>query len=141
MIIYLGIGRWILSVVGRYMPVTVGVRVLVHLVLVMLGSGVPWSLQMTLPALRTSSYTLLQITNPAWTIWEVCYKGMPVVGWKLEFSLIPAAIAVLVLSAPAIARELLQVRAARPPRVVEDDAAQAALAAPGAQRSSPWDER
>ncbi len=138
LIVYLGVGKLILSMIRRFTQVQLTTRVLVHICLLMFGAGVPWSIQMTVPSLRTSGYTLLQITNPVWTITESCFKGVPVVGPVLVYTLPIAALIVLGLNMPSLVAELKQVRIAKPPRVAEDDAEMAAPLVP--TRTSPWDE-
>ncbi len=137
--IYLGLGKLMLGAIGRVAEVRLATRSLVHLMLVMFGGGIPWVLQMTLPSLRNSGYTLLQISNPVWTIWECCYKGVPVVGPVLVASLPIAAIIVWALNLPSLAAELQQVRVAKPPRVAQEDAELAAQAAGPPTHANPWD--
>jgi hypothetical protein len=137
--IYLGLGKLVIGFLRRYFAVQLNARVLVHGCLLLLGAGIPWSIQMTLPRWRFAGYTLLQITNPLWTIGEVCFKGVPVgVGPALMIGLPAAAFVVLVMNFFSLCDELQQVHIAKPPRVVEDDAE--ALTPTAATRTSPWDE-
>jgi hypothetical protein len=139
-IIYLGIGKLIMAAIGRFTELRPTARVLVHFVLLLLGGGIPWTFQMSQPVLRSYGYTLWQITNPVWTIWECCYKGVPVGAGGVLGAVLPlAALVVLGLNMPSLTDELTQVRVPKPPRVAEEDAALAALKNPAPARSSPWD--
>ena len=90
--------------------------------------------------LRTAGYTLLQITNPVWTLFECCAKGIPIVG--------PAVAARIVAGGhPGVRWPTCRAwprkfagAIAKPPRVAEEDAQLALAAAGGPQPSSPWDE-
>jgi hypothetical protein len=140
LIIYLGIGKLILATIGRFADVRLATRLLVQVVLVMLGGGIPWVFQMTHPLLRNSGYTLWQITNPVWTIWECCYKSVPVGAGTVLVTVLPlAALVVFGLNLPSVTAELKQVRLPKPRRVAEEDAELAAQAAGVPVRSSPWD--
>src|SRR5262249_51027727 len=136
--IYLGIARLILSHVARFAPVTLTVRSLVNLLLMLAGVFVPLIVQISSPELRRGGYTLLQITNPVWTLWECCTQGIPVGGQILVFGLPVFALIVWLANLPATAAELNQRRAPSPPRVTEDDAQQAAALSGPPQPKSPW---
>ncbi len=137
--IYLGLGKLMLGAIRRVSEVRLATRALVHLMLIMFGGGIPWIVQMSLPSTRNSGYTLLQITNPVWTIWECCNHGVPIVGRVLVVSLPIAAIAVWALNLPGLAAELQQVRVDKPPRVAQEDAELTAQAAGPPAHTSPWD--
>jgi hypothetical protein len=139
LVIYLGIGKLLLSAIAKVSEVRLPTRVLVHLLLLMLGGGVPLIIQLSTPSLRNQGYTLLQITNPVWTVNEACGKGlpfdMPILQWVLPL----AAALIWLANLPGLAAELRQVRIPKPERVVEEDAALAAQAAGDSLRKSPWD--
>lgn len=136
--IYLGLGKLILQLLRRVDEVRILLRVLVHLLLLMLGAGVPWVVQLSNPATRNLSYSVLQITNPFWTLYEYTVAPVPPTSRAILVMLPLAAVLVWVANLPSLARELMQVRIARPPRVAEDDAAQLPPAVP--ERTSPWDD-
>lgn len=140
--IYLGLGKLILGMVRRIDEVRLSARVLVHVLLVLAGGGIPWVVQMTNPQTRDLGYTLLQTTNPVWTLWECCVQnGMPAVAERFLIFVLPAAaLAVWGLNLPSLAAELKQARVAKPPRVAEEDAQLAMSAASAPERTSPWDE-
>jgi hypothetical protein len=138
-IIYLGIATLIIRVLRRFTEVRLAVPVVVNVILVLFGSATPWAIQMTSPQMRNMGYTLWQITNPVWTVWEVCAKSLPFDIRVLATVLPIVAIIVWLANLPALLVELKQVRIARPPRVDEEDAAQAAALAPLPVPKSPWD--
>jgi hypothetical protein len=138
--IYLGIGKLILTAVRRFDEVRLSMRVLVYVLLLMVGAGAPWVLQISNPQTRNLGYTGLQITNPFWTLSEYCSRGVPANGFLLLSMLLLAAIAVWVMNLPSLIAEVKQVRIAKPPRVIDEDQELAAAAAPAPARSSPWDE-
>jgi hypothetical protein len=138
--IYLGIGKLILGVVTRYSEVRLAVRFLVHVLLLLAGGGIPWVVQISIPSMRDLGYTLLQTSNPVWTLTELCFAaGLSPATAPLLVVLPLAAFVVYALNLPGLASELSLPRAAKPPRVVEEDARLAAPAAAPA-RTSPWDE-
>lgn len=136
--IYLGLGRLILEALRRFGEVRLTLRILVNLLLVMLGSGIPWVIQVSNPSTRNLGYTLLQVTNPVWTIWECCTRSLPMDYAVLAIVLPVAALGVMMLNLPSLARELAQVRVVPPGRVQEEDAQLAAEAAGPPQPASPW---
>jgi hypothetical protein len=140
--IYLGLGKLILAAVRRFDDIRISLRVLVHTLLILAGAGIPWVLQITYPQTRNLGYTLLQITNPVWTLWEYCMRsGPPPTAENVLVLVLPAtALVVWGLNLPGLAAELRQVRIGKPPRVAEADAQLAAAKAPAPVRASPWDD-
>jgi hypothetical protein len=142
--IYLGLGKLLLSAVRRVPPEGVGIvlRVMFNLLLVAIGTAVPIAIQMSSDSLRNSGYSLLQITNPLWTMAELAepYKALPAEIEVLLIALPAAAAFVLLLNLPAVVVEVRQVRIARPTRVAEEDAERTALDRPiESLHTSPWD--
>jgi hypothetical protein len=142
LVIYLGLSKLILSAVRRYEEVRLTIRFLVPVLLVMVGGGGPWVLQITNPQTRNLDYTLLQTTNPVWTLWEYCVDGGIPAGMSGWLVTVLPLVAVIIwgLNLPGIARELMQTRVAKPARVAEEDAELAAVAQPVSTRTSPWDD-
>jgi hypothetical protein len=136
--IYLGLGKLVLEALRRFGEVRLTLRILVNLLLLMLGCGIPWVIQVSNPATRNLGFTLLQTTNAVWTIWECCTRSLPADYTVLAIVLPVAALGVLLINLPLLSRELAQVRVARPGRVQEEDAELAAEAAGPPQPSSPW---
>jgi hypothetical protein len=140
--IYLGLGKLILGAVRKFDDNRLTLRILIHILLIGVGGGIPWVVQMSNPATRGLGYTLLQITNPVWTLFECCLRGSAPANYAaLLVTLLPlAALLVWILNLPSLAAELRQGRIAKPPRVAEEDAQQAAARAPEPVRASPWDD-
>jgi hypothetical protein len=138
-VIYLGLSKWIMWKISRFGEVRLVTRVLVNVLVLMVGVFVPWTIQLTDRSLRDAGYTLLQLSNPIWTLWECCNKGVPIVGPVLTAGLPAFAILVWLANLSSLTAELKQVRIAKPPRVAEEDAELALEAAGGPARTSPWD--
>jgi hypothetical protein len=142
--IFLGLGKMLLSL-GRRVPTEgagVVLRVLVGVLLVGAGAVIPLVIQMSSDTFRNTSYSLLQVTNPFWTI-EVVGRpyGTPPPEIALLRIILPAAaLLTLVANLPSVVAEVRQVRIARPRRVAQEDAALAALKHPVEPvHTSPWD--
>ena len=140
--IYLGLGKLILGVVGRFGEIRLAVRVLVHVLLLLAGGVIPWVVQITNPQTRDLGYTLLQISNPIWTLWECCVEGplQSTDSAVLIFVLPAAALVVWLVNLPSLVAEFKQVRVAKPARVAEEDAKSAAPVVTRHVRTSPWDD-
>ena len=140
-VIYLGLGKLLMWAVSRFGEVRLTTRVLVNVVLMMIGVFVPWSIQLTSADLRNAGYSLLEISNPVWTLYECCSRGTPVFAPVLALALSAIAVAVFAANMPSLTAELRQVRIAKPARVAEEDAELALQAAGGPQPVDPWDDR
>jgi hypothetical protein len=140
LVIYLGLGAIILRAVRRFADVRLAMPVVIHVCLLLLGSGTPWVIQMTSLRMRNMGWTLLEITNPVWTLAEVCFKRLPFDMPVLILALPTAALLVWLLNLPSLLDALRQVRIPKPLRVEEEDAARAALFAGAAAPKSPWDD-
>ena len=77
---YLGLGRLVISVLRRWMFVSLTAGFLFHVILVLAGVGIPLTIQMTSRTLRNEGYTLLQMTNPFWTHRASCSSHGPALG-------------------------------------------------------------
>jgi hypothetical protein len=140
--IYLGLARLILTTVRRYEEVRLSVRFLTGVLLVMFLGGGPWVIQIANPQTRNLNYTLMQATNPIWTLSEYCmYNGPPPgMGEALVIVLPFAGILIWGLNLPGIARQLSEQRMAMPERVVEEDRALATAALRPVGPTNPWSE-
>ena len=137
--IYLGLGKLILDALRQAMPVGMLTRLLVHILLLALGSLVPVSIQLSSPTMRSSGYSLLQVSNPFWTLVQFAGNSEPFDKDVLLLLLVPAAGLVMLANMPGILRELSQVRLAPPPRVAKDDAEIEAVRHPVVvEPTSPW---
>ncbi len=102
-------------------------------------SGIPLVIQLMSPVLRYEDYTLLQITNPFWSMGHVVdSSNIPVETYVLIPVISLAAAAIFFANIPAIVAELRYKRIAPPERVQREDAA---IAAEREGPTSPWDER
>ncbi len=142
--IYLGVSKLLLSAVRRGRAEGVGIllRVLLSLLLVAGGVGIPLVIQMSFDSLRNTGYSLLHITNPLWSLEELCkwYATFPPDAIVLLVGLVTAATLVLLANLPSVVAEVRQVRVLKPVRVAEEDAQQAAQNRPvEMMHSSPWD--
>ena len=136
--IYLGLGLALIRALRRICQVRRLLAILVQVLLVLLGTIVPFTIQLSSPELRHLDYSYLQITNPFWTLFEALGHWGVLLTYDLLWVILPlAALLVFVLNLPAIAREVGQVRVAKPVRVEEEDAQQNALQP---TRKDPWDD-
>ncbi|HYO24190.1 MAG TPA: hypothetical protein VEQ85_04505, partial [Lacipirellulaceae bacterium] len=136
---YLGLGRFLIGALRRWMYVSLTAGALLHVVLVMAGVGVPMTIRMTSRVLqRSNEYTLLQMSNPFWTVSELLGHRSGSVATPVLLVVIPAfAVAMLLLNMRSVAVELRRQRVAMPLRVAEEEAELHPAPAPGPQ--SPWD--
>jgi hypothetical protein len=141
--IYLGVGLLVTRVLRTFMHVEVMLTLLIQFLLVLVGIFVPWVVQSI--ALRNADYedfTLVRVPDPICSLVHLMDTGggLPPEGFLLLVVVPLLALIVFVLNLPAVAREVQQVRIAKPARVAEEDAELAALKAPtGPVRTSPWD--
>ena len=139
-VIFLGLGRLIVRTLQRIAPVGIALSVLVQILLLVAGCGIPLIIHLMSPN-RGYGYTLLQITNPIWTLVELVDNGggaamAEIVMWLL----VPVALLIFLANLPSIAAEVRHVRIAKPLRVAQEDEQAAALAAPPRAKTNPWDE-
>jgi ABC-type transport system involved in multi-copper enzyme maturation permease subunit len=135
---FLGFGRLIIYSLRRWVYVPMAAAFLLHLVLAFAAIMVPLVIQLSSRELRNSDYSLLQITNPLWTLTELSEGGVSAVNGEILIWIIPAAaFAALMLNMRSVATELLYHRIAPPVRVAEDEIE--LHPAPAAKPSSPWE--
>jgi hypothetical protein len=142
MAFYLGLGKVILNWLRRYSVVGALTSVLVHVVLVLAGCGIPLVIHL-MSDFRTLGYNLLHVGNPFWSIAEVVDMGSNAVyGPGVVAIVAVAGFAMLLLNLRSILEEVRLVRAASPTRVAEEEAALAAThgGTPAHIPRSPWDE-
>jgi hypothetical protein len=138
-VIYLGVGKLLLDMVRRVFQPTLLATGLLHFLLLMAGVCVPLVIQLMSADLRNSGYSLLQVTNPLWTLVHIVDRGALPAEVDVLMILIPlAAGVVFLLNLPALRRELAYVRVAKPQRVVQEEA-DLAPPAPEPVPESPWD--
>jgi hypothetical protein len=135
---YLGLGLLAIRLLRRFMAVSMFAAVLIHVIVVMFGAGIPTVVQMMSVELRDLDYTLMQVTNPFWSLSYLADGGAATEGPVLSLIVPGAAVCVLLLNLHSVVRELQQVRVALPMRVVEDEAE--LHPPPAALPSNPWEE-
>ena len=138
--LYLGLGRLIVLVLRRYLYFGLLLPVLVHVMLVLAGLGLPVFLQAWANGFRgLGEYTALQTPNWAWTLSEASRGRL----WSdplALFLVFGGALAVLVINLAVAAREVEQERQETPQRVVQDELErhpERSLVPPAT--GSPWD--
>jgi ABC-type transport system involved in multi-copper enzyme maturation permease subunit len=134
---YLGLGCLVVALLRKVSEVTMFASALLHLLLVLAGSGIPTSLQWMSLELQSEPYSYLQVTNPFWTL-SYIWQSSPTPEEPVLMVLIPAAaICALLLNLPGMIRELERVRVALPERVAADEVE--LHPPPEALPQSPWD--
>lgn len=136
-VFYLGLGLVVVTALRKIALVTMFGCVLINFLLVLAGSGIPMAVQMMSIDLRDVEYSYIQIANPFWSLAHLADGGMSMDGGVLVFWVPAAAICMLLVNLPAVARELQRVRVAAPARVLEDEAA--LHPEPQERPKSPWD--
>jgi hypothetical protein len=124
--IYLGLGLLMMKVLRRFASVGLMLSVFLQIVLLLAGSVVPLVIQLTLPDLRNESYSLLQITNPFWTLSQVTFTSSMQQTPILMVFIPLAALVVFLMNLPGLCREVRNIRIIKPQRVIEEDAQLAA---------------
>jgi ABC-type transport system involved in multi-copper enzyme maturation permease subunit len=137
---FLGVGFLLIRLARKLSRVGILSSLLIQAMLLTIACAVPAIIQMTSPKLRNADYTLLQITNPFWTLLHVAgRRALPPDTPVLLLLVSAAALLVFLLNLPGVARELSRVRIAKPERVAEEDAQLAPVPIRPA-RTSPWDD-
>jgi hypothetical protein len=139
-VIYLGLGRVIVNLLQRVAPVGIALSLLVQILLLVAGCGIPLIIYL-MSYSRGDGYTMLQITNPIWTLVELIDSntGMAYAP-AILLTLLPAAVLIFLANLPGIAAEVRHVRIAKPLRVAQEDALAEAQKAPPRQKTNPWDD-
>lgn len=138
LVAYLGLGMLAVRLLRLVSQVNLFAGLLIHFLLVLAGSGIPLTIQMMSVEMRQLEYSFLQITNPFWTLRHLG-DNWPVPEAPALMLLVPtAAICMLLVNMPTVARALQAVRVNLPTRVIEDEAA--LNPSPEALPQNPWDE-
>ncbi|QDU57131.1 ABC transporter permease [Aeoliella mucimassa] len=138
MVFYLGIGKLVVRVVARFTEVTTVAGFLIHVLVILAGSGIPFALQSSLRNWRNMGYNFMQWLNPLWTMAEYG-DGVRVDESVMLHVMVVSCLALCVMwiNLPGAAKELMQGRVALPTRVVQDEAE---LHPVEIKPQSPWDE-
>jgi hypothetical protein len=135
---YLGFGLLVIRALRLVAVVKMVASVLIHVLVLLAGSGVPTVIQLMSVEMRYVDYSLVQITNPFWSLHHLADGGTPQYGPVLILIVPAAAVCMLLLNMRSVVRELQAVRIAAPARVIEDEAA--LHPAPPTLPQNPWEE-
>jgi hypothetical protein len=135
---YLCLGRLAVALLRQFAVVTMMACVLIHILLVLAGSGIPTTIQWMSVAMQHRDYSYLQLTNPFWSLSHIVKGSLPAEATVLLIVVPTAAICMLLANMPSVVRELRQVRSLPPARVLEDEAVLHPQPLAGPQ--SPWDQ-
>jgi hypothetical protein len=138
LVAYLGIGLLAVSALRQIATVTMLASVLIHLLLLLAGFGIPYAIKSMSIELRDAEYTFLQITDPFCSMAHVADSGAISDANVIALVVPGVAICVLLLNMPRVIRELKVVRETAPARVLEDEAELHPPPEPLPQ--NPWDE-
>jgi hypothetical protein len=121
-VIYLGLGLLVVRALRRVTSAGLLMSALMQFVLLLLGCVVPLVIQWTSPQLRYLDYSLLQVTNPLWSLAHVVSR--PAMSQTSALlAIVPLlAVVVLFLNLPGMVREVRNIRIIKPRRVLEEDA-------------------
>jgi ABC-type transport system involved in multi-copper enzyme maturation permease subunit len=138
---YLGVGRLIILAVRTRYPLGLFPSLLVHVVLAALGAVVPTVFQLMLHRVFGSDYGPIQAVNWAWTMNAIMendfWQGGGIFGFSANVIIAPTlALIVFIANLLFAVKEVEQVRAASPQRVLDDQR----KAVPDAKTKSPWDD-
>jgi len=135
---FLGFGRLLIGLLRRWAYVPMAAAFLLHVIVMFTAIGAPTIIQMTSRELRNTGYTLLQMTNPIWTLNDLVENGPASVQGEILILIIPAiAVVAMLLNMRSVATELLHHRIAPPIRVAEEEAELHPTPAP--KPTSPWE--
>jgi hypothetical protein len=138
LVAYLGIGLLAISALRRIATVTMLASVLINLLLLLAGFGVPYAIKSMSVSLREADYSYIQITDPFCSLMHVTEGGTFKDANVIAMIIVTAAICVLLLNMPRVIRELRIVRESAPKRVLADEAE--LHPAPESLPQNPWDE-
>ncbi|HUG66285.1 MAG TPA: hypothetical protein VMM76_00960 [Pirellulaceae bacterium] len=138
-VLYLGIGRLVVLLLRQLGRVTMLLTFLVNLFLAVVGVAMPLFFQAWLEGYSRISYSIVQMTNWAWTLEEAADGNL------LSFSLVPIIIycsagVVFLLNLLFAIYEVEQVRLVTPERVPRDEHEIHPRNDDSRRRASPWDE-
>lgn len=148
-VIYLGFGRLLAQFIIRRTSEGPVIGLLLMLILVGLGTVLPLIMQLSLVGVifERADYSVLQITNPFWTLFEAADGGIPTIGLSIfeptggtvTIVLAQAAMLALLINLVLSAGDLVPPRSVVPKRVEQEQRALRPEPPPGPQRTSPWD--
>lgn len=138
LVAYLGLGCLVVALLRRVAEVTMFASVLLHLLLLLAGSGIPHSIHWMSVELQNEPYSYIHATDPIWTLNYILERS-PVAEEQVLLVVVPAAaFCILLLNLPGLIRSLERTPAPLPARVATDEAE--LHPPPEALPQSPWDE-
>jgi len=138
MAFYLGLGKLILASLRRYSVVGALGSVLVNVLLILAGCGIPLVVHL-MSDWRMTGYNLMHITNPFWTVVEIIERGGLYDAAVLSLVSV-GGLAMFLLNLRSILEEMRLVRAPRPTRVEEEDSQLMPATVHAKIPRDPWDE-
>jgi hypothetical protein len=140
LVIYLGIGNLLLRVLSRWINVTLPGAVLLQIIMLTIGIGLPWLMRFWI-GVYGEQYFLLHLSDPFWSsAIAVESSAASMYVWLVLLFVLPAAVLVFFLNLLYIVPAVRAVRIAKPQRVTEEDEALAAALKPAPLPTNPWDE-
>lgn len=137
LVAYLGFGALVVALLRKVSEVTMFASVLLHLLLLLAGSGIPTSIHRMSLELQSEPYSYIEVTNPVWTC-QYILQFSPTPEETVLIVVVPAAaLCALLLNLPGLIREIERVRTAVPVRVAEDEAE--LHPPPAALPQNPWE--
>lgn len=119
-VFYLGLGKLVIRWVRRWLSAGFIGGVAVQGLLLAMGTGIPLIIYGMGP-MRGDGYSLLQVTNPFWTLAEAMDRRSVSFDLELALYILPTLAAVVFLfNVPSAVAEVRHVRIAAPARVLED---------------------
>jgi ABC-type transport system involved in cytochrome c biogenesis permease component len=135
--LYLGVGRCITLWVRNRVPNTAWFSFLLQIVLLAFGILIPLVIQFSLIDSYDNDYTILQLTNPVWTLAEILMGRYDATQSALVVILMGGIVALWNFAHASV--EVHQTRVLAPQRVQAEDAANLAAQTPY-KKKNPWDE-
>lgn len=135
---YLGVGLLLVTALRKFATVTMLACVLIHLLLLLAGFGVPYAIKSMSLRMREADYSFIQITDPFYSLAHVGDGGVISDAAVLGLIVPGVAVCILLLNMPSVIRELRVVRVSAPARVIQDEVD--LHPPPEAQPQNPWDE-
>lgn len=140
-IAYLGVGLLLVRFLRRFTEATLFVSMLMQILLISIGTAAPFVVESIVAPSGSGGYSLLQITNPFWTIVHMTERSSLPIEGPLVMGLVGfMALMIFTLNLPRILHEVRHVRVAKPTRVIEEDKEMAPeVTTPEPVPASPWD--
>lgn len=121
LVIYLGLGRWLTALLRRFNQGKLLLGVLVQVLLLLFGCGAPLTIHLMIADMR-NDYSLLEITNPFWTLEEIIEHRSLTPEVTVALLILPFVAGIVFLgNLPSVVTAVRQVRIAKPRRVAEED--------------------